>query len=348
MKKKIILGILLVILLAGVGFGGYFIGTMHSSKPVEEPKDKVDNKEPEVKESNDSIVISNTSDLIYELNEKYEVLWSYKVKEVSNYYNISRVDGDYIYFTDNDMLYRRNYVTGEVENLEIELKDYWNFHVSGDYLIYDVLFDIYQVNLKTKEQTKLTVQGENEEALINGVLYYTSKEDSSISSYNLETKEIIKLEDEGRIEEYNSEYILYVTGNDTYVLYSVEDGSKQKILQEDFAHSSGLNYPIHMYDGKVYTMEKDTLEMIGETNTNVYKREVKEKETIQDFIFLSENKVLLSIFVESSDSECQADICGPEGEFVYYVVDLNTKEEKEITEYIDVFDVDYEFYHINK
>ena len=48
-------------------------------------KDKVDNKEPEVKESNDSIVISNTSDLIYECNGS--------IKKSENTFNCNKKDG---------------------------------------------------------------------------------------------------------------------------------------------------------------------------------------------------------------------------------------------------------------
>ena len=349
MKKKIMLGILLVVLLAGVGFGGYYLGTKKTNKcDVEDPNKVHEENKPVEDTKKYSVVISNERDLIYEVDDNYQVLWTYNIKDSTNVYNITRVDGEYIYYVDGDILHRRNYNTGDIENLEIELKDYWNFHVDGNNVVYNVLFDLYHVDLTTKKETKLTITTDNQDALINGIIYFTNKVDGTLSTYNLETKEIVKLEDSGRIEEYNKDGILYVNGNDEYIYYNVKNSTKQKILKQEHAHSSGLNYPIHIYNNKVYTMEKDVLTIVGETKEEVYKRVLKDNEQVTDFIFISNNKILLSMFVMDDESTCEADICEPEGDYKYYLVDLKTKEEKEITEHVDVFDVSYEVYNIVK
>ena len=115
---------------------------------------------------------ANERDLIYEVDDNYQVLWTYSIKDSTNVYNITRVDGEYIYYVDGDILHRRNYNTGDIENLEIELKDYWNFHVDGNNVVYNVLFDLYHVDLTTKKETKLTITTDNQEALINGIVYF--------------------------------------------------------------------------------------------------------------------------------------------------------------------------------
>lgn len=346
MKKKIILGIIIFILVISVAIGGFLIGTSINKK--EEVSDKIDNNKETEKEIKDTIVISNTSNLIYELNSNFDLVWSYKVKNVSNYFNIVKVDGEYIYFTDNDKLYRRNYNTDVVEDLDIEMKDYWHFHVDGDTLIYDILFDVYKVDLTTKKQVKLDIKSNNATCLINGIVYYTNKNDNSLSAYNLENKENIVIDNYARIVEYDDNNILYVNKDDEFILYSVKDGNKEKILQEEYAMTSGLSYPIHMYKGNVYTMENDSLDLINGEKKSIYKHSLKDNEYITDFLFINENVILLHIFTEDTETVCETELCGPEGENKYYLVNIKTKEEKEILENINIMDEMYEFYNISK
>ena len=83
MKKKIMLGILLVVLLAGVGFGGYYLGTKKTNKcDVEDPKKSQEENKPVEDTKKYSVVISNERDLIYEVDDNYQVLWTYNIKEI--------------------------------------------------------------------------------------------------------------------------------------------------------------------------------------------------------------------------------------------------------------------------
>ena len=345
MKQKIIVGILalLSIISATVGVC-ILINSNEEEKTQKEPA----KQETEKKEKTGSIVISNTRNLIYEINEDLEVIWKYEVKNETNVYNIARVDGDYIYYTDNDQLYRRNYKTNETEDLGVTLYDYWFFYVEGNTVIYDKLFEVYQVDLTTKETTKLDIQNNNQEALINGVFYYSNNLDNTISAYNLSTKENTVIEQKGRIVEYNKDNILYINANNEYILYSVKDGKKEVVLYDEYALLSGINYPIHLYENKVYTMEKNSLDVISGKKESIYTHSFGENETAFDFIFLSDTKILLTTFVEDKTVPCQDEICGPTGDYKYYIVDLNTKEFKEVDENHEINNVGAEIHYINK
>ena len=172
MKKKIITAIVIIAIFAlGISVGLLFNNknTMNTSKETnnqqgtnnQETGNQETNNQQETQIKDEYVVISNTSDKIYLVNDNYEKIWEYNVKNKSNYYNIVEVYKNYIYYTDNDILYRRNINTNEDENLNIELKDYWFFNVDDNYVVYSVLFDVYQVELSTKKQTKLDIQQNN-------------------------------------------------------------------------------------------------------------------------------------------------------------------------------------------
>ena len=334
MKKKNIISTILLILVLGIFITG-------CDKKKDEKKEEPKKEETKITYT----ALSNERDQIYLLNDNYEKVWSYKLSVTENFYNIIRIDGDYLYYTEDDNLYRRNIKSDAEEKLDIKLKDYWNFHIDGDYLIYDVLYDLYQVNLKTKESTKLTIQTSNEEALINGVLYYTAKKDNNLYSYNLETKEEKLISEKTRIEEYDKDSLIYVTEKGDCYLYSPKEDKQEKILSNKSSYGAHFDYPIHLYNNKVYAMEKDTLQIISDNKEDVYKYELKEHEYINNFIILSENKVLLVVFVEDVNAKCESEICGPQGDNKYILVDIKNKEEKEIKEYIDVLENTFEIRH---
>ena len=353
MKKKIITIIaIIVVFVLGISIGVFFnnknsINNQQETNNQEANNQKTNNQEQnnqqETKIKEKYVVISDTSSIIYQLNDKFEKVWEYKVKNKTNVYNIVEAYKNYIYYTDNDMLYRRNINTNEVENLNIELKDYWFFSVDDNSVIYNVLFDVYHVDLSTKKQTKLDIQENNKSALINGIYYYTA--DNSLKTYNLSTKEKTIIDNKARILEYNSEYILFVNSNDDIYLYNGNDKEKKKVINIQYAYSSGPHYPLHIYKDTVYYIEKNEIKDLI-NNKVLYTYNLKDNQEITKSIRLSEDKILLDIFTNDG-KPCTSDICGPSGYDSYVIVDLKNNTVTDVNENTDILEFDHEEYNIN-
>ena len=331
MKKKLFLVIMLLLLVVGCG-----------------KKEEKEEKKEEVVEPKNAIVISDNKEHISLLDDNFDKVWGYKVKDIQNYYNITRVDGNYIYYVDGDKLYRYDYVNEKNEDLEITMKDYWFFEVSGDDLIYNVLYDIYYVNLKDKKTSKLSIQSNNSIALIDGLLFYTNKNDGSLKMYNLSTKENTMIDKKARILEANKNSVLYVNEDNKYMIYNIEDKKSTLAIQGwEYALSSGDNYPIHLYNNKVYAIKEDTLAIYNEDKEEkVYTHKFNKDEEIHDFIMLNENKVLLIVNYLDPDIKCESEYCDPVGELKFILVDIKNKKEKEVKNNSELFDEESDLQYI--
>ena len=340
MKKKIITAIVIIAIFAlGISVGLLFNNknTMNTSKET--------NNEQETQIKDEYVVISNTSDKIYLVNDKYEKIWEYNVKNKSNYYNIVKVYKNYIYYTDNDILYRKNINTNENENLNIEMKDYWFFNADDNYVVYNVLFDVYQVELSTKKQTKLNIQHNNNDALVNGVFYYSDREDSSLKSYNLSTEEKTTIDKKARVLEYNSEYIMYANDSDDVYLFNANTKDKKKVANIKNVYSSGSYKPLHLYKNTIYYIENNEIKDLV-NNQVLYTYNLKDNQEITESIRLSEDKFLLDEFT-SDGKPCTGDICGPSGDDKYVLVDIKNNTITELTQNIDILRTEHEEYNIN-
>ncbi len=106
---------------------------------------------------------------------------------------------------------------------------------------------------------------------------------------------------------------------------------------------SGLNYPIHLYNNKVYLIKENKLENIIDKEI-LYTYNLKENEIIKDFLMLDEDKFVLKIFVIDKSVVCEDDICDPVGETKYILI--NNKKEQGIDDNIDILNDDFEFEYI--
>ena len=341
MKKKLLLIMIMLFGIFTLSGGG---------KKNENKENTVNNGENNntevVEEPKTSIVISNADDKIYVLNDKFELVWKYDIKGNQAKYDSISFDGDYLYYTDGENLYRKNIRTnGDIEDLGIKLSGYWYFYVKRDILVYTNVDSYNYVNLENKNVSKLDILGSNKEALTDEAIYYTDKEDESLKSYNIITKEINTISANARIEEMDKDEILYVNDKNEYILYNYKNKTSKVVLTEEYAYMSGLSYPIHLYNNGVYTFEGNKLNLRSENRT-IYTHELGENEKVLDFIMLGENKFLLAIFIEDKTAECLDDICDPVGEMKYLLVDNKNNKTTEIKENVDILSSTYEYQYI--
>ena len=333
MKKKLLL---VMILLMGVI-------TLSGCNKKKENENTNTNNTNTVEESKISLAVSDRMEKIYVYDDNMDLKWKYDVTGDQAKYNFIRVDGNYLYFADGQKLYKKDFKNDEVLDLGIKMSGYWYFHVSGNDVLYSNVDEYNYVNMNDKNIKKLGILGGNYETIINGKIYYTDKETEDLKSYDINTKEIEVISSKARIEEYNKDSILYVNSNDEFILYNTKDKSSKVLFTKEYGYMSGVNYPIHLYNNKVYALENNKLSIISE-NKDLYTYKLEEYESIKNFIMLTDNKVLLEVF--KIDINAEQDEFEPVGDTKYILVNIKTNETKEITENLEAFGYEYEFQNI--
>ena len=338
MKKKLLL--VMIMLIGVITLSGCDLFKKKEKEENNTPNNggEVVKEEPKI-----SLAVSDDMDKIYVFDDNMDLKWKYEVKGDQAKYNFIRVDKDYLYFVDGEKLYRKNIKSDEIEDLNIKMNNYWFFHVNGNDVIYTNVDEYSYVNLNDKNISKLSILGGNYETIINGKVYYTEKETDIFKSYDINTKEIETIAQEGRIEEYNKDSILYVNSDNEFVLYNAKDKTSKVLFTQEYGYMSGVSYPMHIYNDKVYTIEKDTLKNIVD-NKELYTYKLEENESIKNFMMLNENKVLLDIFV--LDVNAEQDDIDPVGDKKFVLVDIKNNETKEIKDNVDIFEYDYSFQNI--
>ncbi len=319
--------------------------------PTEEKEKKEETKEEqkeennkEEKETTPSQEISKTTPVVAVGNNKriglfdenYNLVWSHDTEDYIPYSDVSAA-GEYAYYgvhQDNKRfkIYRVNIKTKNIEDLNIEVNDVWHYDVDGNLLLITSLYDYYLINLDTKTQEQLEIHGNNATAFINETVYYTDKDTQNLRAYNIKTKEDKVLEENGRIVAKSSSSILYVNSDNKYYLYNGKEKSKTFIRQGgEYALQSGdYNIILTLYKNTVYAIKDKALYTIKEDNlTKIADFNLKEDESIQEILVLSDNKFLLRKYIDNGEP-CTSDTCGPTGDFKNVVFDKNKKELKEV------------------
>ena len=293
-------------------------------------------------ESKPALVISN-NEKIYLLNDNFKIVWNYKISGEQAKYNCIRIDGEYLYFTDGEKLYKKYLNSDKIEDLNVNLPNYWYFNISGDNLIYSNVDKIHYINLKNKNDLNINIESNNTDTIIKNNIYYTDKNTENLNYYNIDTNEVTKLFDSARIEEYDKDSLLIINENNDIILYNTNDNISNVLFNEEYSYISGLNYPIHLYNNKVYLIRENKLENIIDKEI-LYTYNLKENEIIKDFLMLDKDKFVLKIFVIDKSVVCEDDICDPVGETKYILI--NNKKEQGIDDNIDILNDDFEFEYI--
>ena len=304
-------------------------------------------EEEEKKEYKDYIVISNKTDKIYQLDNELNKTWEYTVENLTNITNNTRVYDKYIYYTDNNNLYRRNTKTNETEDLKITLTNYHYFYVEKDIVVYSTDENTYVVDINTKENTPLEIISLTNNALVNNNYYYTNSEDNTLNEYNIKTKESQIIENKAKIIEYNNKYILYINEEDNIIQYNAYTKEKKNIIKIPYAYQYTLNNPIHLYNDDVYIMRNQKITNITNSDQLIIEFEEEKKEKVMDFIKIDDNHYLLTKYKVSGDI-CQSQSCEENGEYIFILVNTKDNTNKEFKELANIFNYQYEVYQISK
>ncbi len=354
----ILIGVLVVIILALMGYLYYdnFYPKKEKHSENTNTEENQTNNQQETNNTTNNETTNNTNETKQEtkskavvaigknkkvglFDENFNLIWSHDTSDYIPYGDVA-IDGNYVYFavhesgSDSTMianLYRVDIEKQELENLDIKLKHPWYIHAENNQLLYNSLYSYYLLDINTKKDELLEVEGNNKDAFINGNLLYTKKDGESLNIYNLKTKEDKKIDDRARIVRSSNTSILYVNSENKYYLYNVKDDSKTFILTGgDYALTSGDSFSIELYKNTVYVVKNNTLYTVkNDKMTELYKFSLKEDESVSEVIVLGNNKYVLQKYIDNGPP-CTSDICGPTGEFRHIILNLNTKTVEEI------------------
>ena len=127
--------------------------------------------------------------------------------------------------------------------------------------------------------------------------------------------------------------------------YNTIDESKTLIMTGgEHAYSARDIRAYTLYNNEAYIIIDNTFYTIKEDNkTELYKFELQNDESITDIIAFKDNKFFVTKYINNGPP-CYSDVCGPTGDNVYYLLNLNTKELKEIaaSEWFNSSSYDYE------
>jgi len=280
----------------------------------------------------------STNNKIYLLDENLEDIWTYSIdKSISG---LKMYDNN-IYFLYEGKIKKINITTKEEEekNISSMFSEYWDLiGVNKNTIIVGKKVDIYQINNinnntydESKDYKKLKLESGNKETFINDIIYYTDESSNNIIAYNIKNKKKETIDKKGRIVKIDNNGFIYVNSANKYIMYNGITKEKTYIMEgNQYALSSGPTFPMDLYKDKVYIVKDNTLYIaLYNEFTELYKFSLNSDEQIQGLIVLNKNKVLLLKYINNG-SPCQNDVCGPTGEYKNIILDLKTKEIKEL------------------
>ena len=294
-------------------------------------------------------------------DENFNLIWSHDTDDYIPYGDIA-VIGNTLYFdvresgSDSTMianLYRINIKELKVEDLNIKLSYPWSLSViNNNQLLYSYLYDYHVLNLDTKKDELLDVQGNNKETVIHEKLLYTKMDTNSLNLYDLKTKEDKKIADDARITQSSSHYIEYVTNYDNkYYLYDVLKDKTTYLYQSTSTGAvigdQNMNTIITtLYDDTLYIVDGNSLYTLRNNQFNkIYELSLKENESISRIVVtnVEKGKFFMTKFIEEgNDCNKGSCTCGPTGVDKHFILDIQKKKEYEVNvDQIDLVDIEY-------